>query len=67
MRHYLQTFKDVAVSEDASLSMTGIDAEGFDIRYGSRHHRFAFDEPVQNGQEARKALVKMARAGKATS
>ncbi len=67
LRHYLRAFKDVTVGEDSSVTMTGIDAEGFDVRNGARHYRFNFDEPVETGQQAREALVKMARSGSAAS
>jgi hypothetical protein len=46
--------------------MTGIDAEGIDLRQGGRVARLAFDAPLSAASEARKALVELvgkARAG----
>ena len=41
--------------------MAGIDAEGFDVLQAGRKIRFAFDAPVRNMEEARQALVAMAK------
>jgi heme iron utilization protein len=41
--------------------MVGIDAEGFDVLSGGDKLRFAFDTPVRNMEDARKALVAMAK------
>jgi putative heme iron utilization protein len=46
--------------------MTGIDAEGIDLRQGGRVARLAFDAPLGAASEARKVLVELvgkARAG----
>lgn len=52
------------VPGDIAPVMTGIDAEGIHIRLGARIARIAFSRPVANPQEAREALVAMARAGR---
>lgn len=49
--------------------MIGIDAEGFDVRYHQGEEtqgllRFAFQEPVRNAMDARKALVRLSQACK---
>jgi putative heme iron utilization protein len=41
--------------------MTGIDSEGFDVRTAAGKLRLEFDSPVHNMEEARQALVQMAR------
>jgi putative heme iron utilization protein len=40
--------------------MTGIDAEGIDLRQGGRVARLAFDAPLRAANEARKVLVDLA-------
>jgi len=41
--------------------MAGIDAEGFDVLQAGKKIRFAFDTPVRNMEDARQALVAMAK------
>ena len=41
--------------------MVGIDAEGFDVLKSGRKIRLPFDTPVRNMEEARQALVAMAK------
>ncbi len=41
--------------------MAGIDADGFDVLKAGKKVRFAFDTPVHNMEEARQALVAMAK------
>jgi heme iron utilization protein len=41
--------------------MTGIDAEGFDVLTSGRQIRFFFETPVRNMDEARQALIAMAK------
>ncbi len=41
--------------------MTGIDAEGFDTTASGRELHFDFDTPVHDVEEARQALVAMAK------
>jgi putative heme iron utilization protein len=52
LRHY---------AGDASAAMTGIDAEGFDVLAAGRKVRFHFDAPIHNMDEARQALIAMAK------
>lgn len=52
-----------------NAEMIGMDAEGFDVRYHQGEEtqgqlRFAFEQPVLNAQEARKALVALSQACK---
>jgi putative heme iron utilization protein len=42
-------------------TMIGIDAEGFDVLASGQKMRFVFENPVRNMEEARQALVDMAR------
>ena len=44
-----------------SAVMVGIDAEGFDVLKSGRKVRFVFETPVRNMEEARQALVAMAK------
>ena len=44
--------------------MAGIDADGFDVLKSGQKLRFAFETPVHNMEEAREALVKLARSRK---
>lgn len=44
-----------------NVEMLGIDCDGFDVRADERVLRFAFDEPVPDAQQARQALVEMAK------
>ena len=41
--------------------MVGIDAEGFDVLRSGKKVRFTFETPIHNMQEARQALVALAR------
>jgi putative heme iron utilization protein len=41
--------------------MAGIDADGFDVLAAGKKLRFDFDTPVRNMDEARQALVAMAK------
>src|SRR5437867_8672545 len=41
--------------------MAGIDAEGFDVLASGKKIRFGFDTPISNMEEARQALVAMAK------
>jgi putative heme iron utilization protein len=54
-----EALKHYANGTDAK--MVGIDAEGFDVLTAVRKLRIAFDNPVHNMEEARQALVAMAR------
>lgn len=48
--------------EAAQAIMIGIDTAGFDVRANDNLLRFAFDTPVTDAQEARQALVALAKA-----
>jgi putative heme iron utilization protein len=43
------------------VAMVGIDCDGFDVRADGELLRLAFDEPVANAADARRALVAMAK------
>ena len=58
MLRYCQQFKQV---EASVAEMLGIDCDGFDIRADARILRFDFSEVALDAQQARKALVEMAR------
>jgi heme iron utilization protein len=60
MIRYCRQFKQVTTSE---AEMLGIDCDGFDVRADAGVLRFDFEKPVLDAQQARKALVEMARAG----
>jgi putative heme iron utilization protein len=45
----------------ARLTMTGIDAEGFDAIQSGRKRRFTFERPVRTMEEARQMLISMSR------
>ena len=47
-----------------NVAMLGIDLDGFDVRADDRVLRFDFAQPVTDAQQARTALVEMARAAK---
>lgn len=73
LRLYCQHVHQLTVDE---ASMTGMDAEGFDVAYrrGDQHGLLRFDfaqlgspEPVLNAQDARKALVALSHACKTAS
>jgi putative heme iron utilization protein len=50
--------------EAESVTMTGIDGEGFDMRADQRKLRIDFDSPIQTAEEARANLVRLARLAK---
>jgi putative heme iron utilization protein len=43
------------------VTMTGIDAEGFDAIQSGKKRRFTFDRPVRTVEEARQMLISMSR------
>jgi putative heme iron utilization protein len=47
--------------DTGSAEMIGIDPDGFDVRAGDRLLRFTFESNVTNAEEARAALVAMAK------
>ena len=48
-------------ADGASAVMTGIDAEGFDLLVSDNKVRLEFDTPVQDMQQARQALIALAK------
>jgi heme iron utilization protein len=56
--HYCKTFGGVEID---AVTMTGIDSEGFDLLADKRKLRIDFDSPIYTSEEARGALVKLAR------
>lgn len=56
--HYCQAFSGAAAE---SVTMTGIDSEGFDLLADKRKLRIDFDVPIHTTEEARAQLVKLAR------
>jgi len=46
--------------------MTGIDAEGFDLRSGSRVARLVFDRAIADASEARKVLIALVAKARGT-
>jgi putative heme iron utilization protein len=61
MRNYCQHFHQCAALD---VEMLGIDLDGFDARADGKVLRFDFAQPVIDAQQARTALVEMARAAK---
>ena len=61
MRNYCQHFHQCAVLD---VEMLGIDLDGFDVRADGKVLRFDFAQPVIDAQQARTALVEMARVAK---
>lgn len=60
LKAYCQHFHQVQTD---SIEMIGIDSLGFDVRVDNEQLlRFHFDAPISNAQEARSALVTMAKA-----
>jgi putative heme iron utilization protein len=56
--HYCKVLKGAEVD---GVTMTGIDREGFDLLADRRKLRIDFDAPIHTTEEARAALVKLAR------
>ena len=61
LRNYCQCFHQIAAQE---ATMLGIDTDGFDVRADDRVLRFDFAQPVTDAQQARIALVDMAKTAK---
>jgi len=61
MRNYCKHYHHL---EALDVAMLGIDLDGFDVRADDRVLRFDFAEPAMDAQQARTALVEMARAAK---
>ena len=60
IRHYCD-LNDIRINNNQQPVMAGIDSEGFHIRIGKRIYRIKFKQPVNTGEEVRKALVGLAR------
>lgn len=61
MRHYCRHYHQ---HETLNVTMLGIDCDGFDVRTDDRILRFGFTQPVTDAQQARMALVEMAKVSK---
>lgn len=61
LRHFLVHFKDIPADGEQAVQMVGIDADGFSLMMKKRLYRFQFEEPIHTVQEAREALVAMAK------
>ena len=61
MRNYCQHFRQYTALD---VAMLGIDVDGFDVRADDKVLRFDFAQPVLDAQQARTALVEMARVAK---
>jgi hypothetical protein len=59
---YCKAFKDMTPTQ---VVMQGIDADGFDVLADGRHLRFTFDRPISTPEEARMAMVQLAKAARA--
>lgn len=55
----------LAGCEGTGWLMTGIDADGFDLRSGDRALRLSFPHPIANAGEARHALVALVKEARA--
>jgi putative heme iron utilization protein len=51
--------------EVSQTRMIGIDPDGFDLRADAQVLRFEFAQPVNDAQQARQALVQLAKAARA--
>jgi putative heme iron utilization protein len=56
--HYARVLRGLEAQE---VCMTGIDGEGFDLLADGRKLRIDFDSPIQTVEEARDALIRLAR------
>ncbi len=61
LNFYCSHFKQIEISEEESVRMTGIDSLGFDLFVGDKKIRFSFDEPISTTQEARAKLVALTK------
>jgi heme oxygenase (biliverdin-IX-beta and delta-forming) len=61
LRNYCRHFHQY---EAANAEMLGIDCDGFDVRADEKVLRFDFAEPVLDAQQARTALVEMAKTAR---
>jgi putative heme iron utilization protein len=61
MRNYCNHYRQYKALD---VAMLGIDIDGFDVRADDQVLRFDFAQPVTDAQQARTALVEMARTAK---
>jgi putative heme iron utilization protein len=54
-------------SQDMIWTMTGIDAEGFDLTSGERNLRVFFDAQLEEASDVQRVLVKMSNAARKTT
>jgi putative heme iron utilization protein len=60
-KDHAATLATMAGSNTGLVTMTGIDAEGFDAIQSGKKRRFTFDRPVRTVEEARQMLISMSR------
>lgn len=61
-RDHAEALAHMAGSDSGGhLTMTGIDAEGFDAIQSGKKRRFTFDRPVRTMEEARQMLISLSR------
>jgi putative heme iron utilization protein len=60
LAHYCRTLGGFEPA--GAVAMAGIDSEGFDVLAGERRLRVDFDAPIHTPDEARAALVRLARS-----
>lgn len=61
LKAYCQAFKGVSAEK---VVMQGIDADGFDVLADEHPLRFTFDQPIATPDEARAAMVRLAKAAR---
>jgi putative heme iron utilization protein len=62
MKDYCEGLKRIIASD---VHMLGIDSEGFDVLANNKKIRFAFEKPIVTAEDARAALVLLARKARA--
>jgi putative heme iron utilization protein len=60
-KDHAATLATMAGSNTGLVTMTGIDAEGFDAIQSGKKRRFTFDRPGRTVEEARQMLISMSR------
>jgi len=60
---YLKKFRNHE-ADSTSVAMVGIDQDGFDVLSGKQIFHFVFEEPIHDGETARRQLVEMSKASK---
>ena len=59
---YCTYYRKITVSDDDTISMCGIDADGFDVLLNQQKIRFNFESKISTVEDARKAMVKMSKS-----